>query len=220
MNFDTTRLALVDTVGSNILIRGPEPLVGDDKHFALDQISNTLKIDLTEYYIQDICLIDNQGEAWAFYPELTAFSVPSTVYPSTYWPPYLQASWNPPKRLGQSIKSQGKPQRGSLTWWPIEGFPQGESPKVYLGHPGWDFAGVVDYLIGLSKNAEKTAIYFHCMVGADRTGSLHAGYLMKERDASVSGAITVASTCTSAGAPAGNYLNLIRAYGASLGKKK
>jgi hypothetical protein len=220
MNFDTTRLALVDTVGNNLIIRGPEPLYGDNKQFPVDQISSALKIYLDQYFIRDICLIDNQGEAWAFYPELAAFHVPSSAYPSTYWPPYLQQSWHPPVCLGKGVQAGAKIIPGCMTWWPIEGFPKAESPTVYLTSPGWDFSGVVDYVISSSKSPTKTAVYFHCMLGADRTGALHAGYLMKARGASIAQATTITSTATSAGAPAPDYINLINAYGASLGLKK
>jgi hypothetical protein len=220
MHFEASRLALVDTVGNNLVVRGPMPLTGPSKLFAYKEISDTLKIDISQYFFRNISLIDNQGEAWAFYPELTAFNVPSGTYPSNYWPPYLQKGWNPPLCLGKGVQVGSRIQTGCMAWWPIEGFPKNESPKVYLERPGWDFSGVVDYVIALSQSPMKTIVYFHCMLGADRTGALHAGYLMKSRSASIAGATTMASTTGSAGAPAQNYLNLIKAYGESLGLKK
>ena len=102
-------------------------------------------------------------------------------------------------------------------WWPIEGVPQGEDPKVYLGSPGWDLIGLVESLIDATTSGRKLVVYFHCMNGADRTGALHGAYLMKTKRISCAEALTKVTKATAAGAPNADYQRLMLAYSKTFG---
>lgn len=215
--FQADRVGIVDQIGSSLLVRGTEPLAGEDLHFAYDEIAAALKMDFTKYDFIDVCLIDNVSERWAFAPEVSAFGVRPESFPTSYWPPYLQPSYNSKAFIGSGITVGGKHHLGRMVWWPIEGVPNGQDGKVELGWPGWNFPGVVEYLHDLVSSLKSTIIYFHCMVGSDRTGAAHIGYLMKIKGMSKAEAID-ASKITQAPPPRFDYMNLIDAYAKTLGK--
>ena len=214
MKFESPRVALVDRVGENLVVRGPLPLAGDDSHFALQEISEVLKIDLSSYFFLTISFIDNTSERFAFEREFKNYGADPGIYPESYWPPYKNKGWDSTKMLGSGIKrSEGGIHPGALNWWPIEGFITGMNPAVYLNSPGWDFSGVIDRVIGMSQqDGPMTLVYFHCFLGADRTGAAHMGYLMKARSMTYKDALATATDATSAGAPSQNYQNLAYAY--------
>lgn len=219
-NFLPERIGVCDRIGKNVLIRGVEPLIGDDNHFAYDEIAKASGVDLHQYQLLDVCLIDNVGERWAFAPEMKAFGVdPDVEYPTTYWPPYLQAGYNPKKYNGTIITTEGFAAIGSIVWWPIEGLPDGHDPTVYLESPGWNLNGLVGFLMDvMAQDKVQTAIYMHCMVGSDRTGAAHIGYLMKSMGMSLQKAIDAASKITKAPPPRPpDYMNLVQAYAKFLG---
>lgn len=211
--FDATRVAIVDKVGTNYLVRGNMPLIGSDSHFAYDEIFAASKIpEAPIKKFISISTIDNVSERSSWAAELKAFGVNENRYPKGYWPPYLQRSYNPKALLGSILSTEGKKKQGSVVWWPFEGLPAGEDPKVYLGSPGWNFSGLVDYTIRLLNTSNNLLLYFHCMLGADRTGAAMIGYLMKAKKMSFEAAFTQTSKMTSAGAPAPRYQSLIIAY--------
>lgn len=210
-----SRVALVDKNAINLLIRGNIPLV--DGKFAYDQIAKIIGYDLTKYRLIDVSFIDNVGERGLWAAEMKAFGGDPDKFPKTSWPPYLKiTNWNPPNcAVGNDV--EGHP--GSFVWWPFEGLGPNDDPKVFLHSPGWDFAGCVDYLNQLFNDTSKpTAIFFHCMLGADRTGAAHMCYLIKHKNMSPDAAAQVSNTCTSAGAPNKDYQSLIKAFINDLGR--
>lgn len=213
------RIGIADAYGENLLIRGIEPLIGDDLHFAYKEIGDAIKRDLTKYNLVDVCLIDNVGERWAFAPEVRAFGIdPDIVYPTSYWPPYLQAGYDPKQMIGRTVRAEGFSAPGSMIWWPIEGLPPNQDPKVFLSWPGWNLSGLVDHLNDLMRGLSgRNAIYLHCMVGSDRTGAAHISYLMKWKGLSKEDAIKM-SQITAAPLPRNDYMMLIDAYAHSIGK--
>lgn len=161
-----------------------------------------------------LSVVDNTGERWAWGPEVSAFGVDPDSIPESQWPPYLnRPGWDPGSVLGSSAT-------GDLYWWPFEGLPANTDPAVFLSTPGWDFSGVVDKVIDLFASETNALIYFHCMLGADRTGALHTGYLMKAKGLNLKNASMLADGATSAGSPNDDYVRLRAAYADTLPKKK
>lgn len=214
--FIPSRCAHIDTVGSNVLIRGNMPLLGDDLHYAYDEIEAASKVDLTSRKLVEIPIIDNVGERAEFEPLLRAFGVDPDIYPSSYWPPWMQAGYDPNKMLGTEVTTEGHMHSGTLIWRPFEGLPAGADPKEYLFSPGWDFSGFIDHVVLLLHSMVDSAIYVHCQLGADRTGAFHIGYLMKSQGLSMGAAMAKADGSTSAGPPNADYQRLVAAYASTL----
>ncbi len=194
------------------------PLIGDDQHYAYYEIAQASGVALTKFKLLDMPIIDNVGERSYWEPEVSSFGVDPNQYPTTYWPPYLQPGYDSKALLGTTVKTEGFALPGSVIWWPFEGLPAGEDPGVYLGSPGWNYSGFVDYVIEMLHSMSGVAIYVHCMLGADRTGAFHIGYLMRAHGMSLADASAKANTSTSAGPPNGDYERLVAAYAASIGK--
>lgn len=214
--FIPSRCAHIDTVKDNVLIRGNMPLLGEDLHYAYNEIAEATKIDLTTRTLLEIPIIDNVGERAQFEPLMRAFGVDPDIYPSSYWPPWMQEGYEPNKLLGTGVTTEGAIHSGSAIWRPFEGMPAGADPKTYLYSPGWDFAGFVDHVIELLRTGSNLAIYVHCQLGADRTGAFHIGYLMRMHNVKLAEATIEADASTSAGPPNADYLRLVTAYAASL----
>lgn len=215
MDFIPSRCALVDKVGNAVLIRGNMPLAGG--RFAYRAISEAAEVDLSGLQLRTICLIDNVGERGPWSAEMRAFGADPASYPPSYWPPWEQKDYLPTRLLGRGrvTGEDGTEHPGVLCWWPFEGLPAGEDPAQYLGEPGWDFSGHVRFARSLMTSGADVAVYVHCMLGADRTGAFHAGYLMATRGLSADDALADAGSATSAGRPNADYERLVRAYGAS-----
>jgi hypothetical protein len=210
------RCAHIDSYGSNILIRGNMPLLGPDLHYAYDEIAVAAKVDVASRTLIEIPIIDNVGERAEFSPLMRAFGLDPNIYPITYWPPWMQEGFEPNKRLGTEVSTEGKTHPGNLVWRPFEGLPVGVDPKDYLYSPGWDFSGFINNVIDLLKTGTDLAIYVHCQLGADRTGAFHIGYLMKMHGISLHDAMQEADAATSAGPPNADYQRLVAAYAATL----
>ena len=212
MPFDPTRVALVDQVGSNLVVRGMDPAC-DGVTFNTQAVLDAVRAagaDPTGKKLVVLSVIDNVGERWAWSPEVSAFGFDPDDCPTADWPPYVNVpDWDP-----RTVFSSNE--LGDLYWWPFEGLPENTDPTVFLTSPGWDFSGVVDQVISLCKNETDALIYFHCMLGADRTGALHSGYLMRACGLSLIDADKIADTATSAGAPNADYVRLRAAYAATL----
>lgn len=209
------RCAHIDTVGSNILIRGNMPLLGDDLHYAYNEIAAAAKVDIASRKLIEVPIIDNVGERAQFEPLMRAFGLDPNIYPSSYWPPWLQPGYEPNKLLGEAVTTEGGVHPGSLLWRPFEGLPAGADPKEYLRTPIWDYAGFVEHIVELLHKEVNLAIYVHCQLGADRTGAFHIGYLMKAYGLSLHDASVEADAATSAGPPNADYQRLVAAYAAS-----
>jgi hypothetical protein len=206
------RCAHIDTVGSNVLIRGNMPLIAPDMHYALEEIEAASKVSLRNRDVIDVPIIDNVGERAQWTAILDAFGVDPNLFPTSFWPLYLQPGWQPNALLGSFLMTEGQTISGSILWRPFEGLPAGEDPKVYLGWPGWDFSGFIDHVVDLLHTLQNTAIYVHCQLGADRTGAFHIGYLMKTQNLNLKDATNLAVVSTSAGLPNADYMRLVAAY--------
>lgn len=192
------------------------PLTGADLHFAFDEIKLASKVkDLPQRRLIDMSTIDNVGERSSFEPEVRSFGLDPAKFPTTIWPPYLH-NFNTKLLRGSDVTTEDHTTQGSLVWWPFEGLPEGEDPSVYLDYPGWNFSGFIDYVIELLETLSNSAVYVHCMLGADRTGAFHIGYLMKTQGLSLQVASMRANASTSAGAPNADYQRLVEAYSKTL----
>lgn len=181
MDFLPSRVGVVDTVGSNIFVRGPEPLDRHTHAFSYTELAKTLKLDLAKYQLLDICLIDNVGERKHWTDEMVAFGQNPDTFPSSCWPPYINVqNWDPSKGYGLSVKGDdGKSHPGVWRWWPIEGLAPEQDPAAFVTAPGWDLNGVVMLVRSLLGMGSHRLIYVHCAHGCDRTGAVVGGYYMK-----------------------------------------
>ncbi len=215
--FIPSRCAHIDTVGSNVLIRGNMPLLGGDLHYAYDEIEAASKVDLSAKKLVEMPIIDNVGERKQFEALFRAFRLDPDIYPPTYWPPWMQAGYEPNKMLGTEVVTEGRMHSGSIVWRPFEGLPANTDPKQFLYSPGWDYIGFIAQVVALLHTMVDTAIYVHCQLGADRTGAFHIGYLMSTMGLSLVEASSMANGSTSAGPPNADYQRLVAAYASTLG---
>jgi len=193
------------------------PLLGIDNHYSYDEIATASKVDLVSKFLIEMPIIDNVGERAQFEPLMRAFGMDPSIFPSAYWPPWLQEGYEPNELLGTDVTTEGNSHPGSIVWRPFEGLPAGQDPKEYLHSPIWDFSGFIDNVIHLLQTMKNAAVYVHCQLGADRTGAFHIGYLMKTQKLSLAAASTRANSSTSAGPPNADYQRLVAAYAVELG---
>lgn len=213
--FLPNRCAVIDRVGSNVLLRGNMPLLGEDNHYALREMQAASgQADLLSRTIVDVPIIDNAGERVQFEALCEAFGVPADRF--TAWPPYGTPDYDPNEYLGVTLRTEGVEVLGAMVWRPFEGLPAGEDPTTYLGAPLWDFGGFIDNVIHMLSQLEQAAVYVHCQLGADRTGAFHIGYLMKAHGLSFRAAWATANAATQAGPPNADYQRLVTAYGRTL----
>ena len=180
MTPDTTysqkRTFVIQESGGNILVRGNLPLK-DDGSFAYLDLNNRLQklisrnFDLKKYTLIDISLIDNQGEQPDLLDEFTAFGVANLI--PTVWPPVVKGV-DIFKEYGSSVC--GNP--GHLMWMPIQGCSD-ETNCNLVENTQYNFSGIVDQLNTQMTTGTGKVIYYHCMNGHDRAGSLTACYMMK-----------------------------------------
>lgn len=221
--FIPSRCAVVERVGTNVLIRGNMPLLPEQDsrrgmRYAFAEIMEASGVsDLRERKLIEVPVIDNVGERLQFEPLVSAFAIDPVALPASKWP-WWQHGIGGDELLGWRLMSGGVSVRGHVLWRPFEGLPEGADPKEFLGAPGWDFGGFVDRVIRLLREGDNLAVYVHCQLGADRTGAFHAGYLMRAQGLSFNDAMLQASKATSAGTPNADYYRLVRAYAATLGR--
>ncbi len=211
--FIASRCAHIDTVGSNVLIRGNMPLVGPDLRYAYDEIQQASDLDLERMSFVEVPIIDCVGERQQFVAIMKAFEIDAErVFPSDFWPWWNHNGYDPNGFLGGRLNTDLVEREGTIVWRPFEGLPPDTDPEVFLKAPGWDYCGFIDNLVQMMKELEDTAIYMHCQLGADRTGAAHIGYLMRSQGLSLDDASEVANHSTSAGPPNADYQRLVEAY--------
>ncbi len=212
--FFPDRVKVVDHVGQNALVRSCMPLVGDPYTFAYDELEAASGLPLAGREVVVFSLIDCVGEDYMLGPEMAAFGL--RVPPPSYWPPYLQAGWDPRRGEQCILRTEGRSVPATFYWWPIEGFAEGEDPRVYLTSPGWDLSGLVQAIASAmaDQSGLPKAVVVHCTLGADRTGAAHTSYLVN-KGVPFEEACSVADSSTSAGSPNDDYRRLRAAYAAS-----
>lgn len=216
--FIASRCAKIDTVGTNVLIRGNMPLLGTDLHYAAREIQEASGVtDFLQRRIIDVPIIDNVGEREQFSAIMKAFGVNPSKFPMNFWPWWGEKAYDPNSFHGTTLSCEGHFGPGAVVWRPFEGLPAGGPVHEFLDKPYWDFSGFIDniiHMLGMVKNA---AVYVHCQLGADRTGAFDIGYRMKTRNLKFSEALAQASAATSAGKPNADYIRLSEAYAQALG---
>lgn len=220
--FDTVynpkRTFVVDQINGNVLLRGNLPF-DDDGNFAYKELNQRLgdllgyAFDLTKCTLISVSLLDNQGELPELSAEFSAFGA-GAVPPQ--WPPFIQGV-NIFNQYGSSVF--GHP--GSLMWMPVQGCANANNCSL-IEPVQYNFAGIVDQLnkllLGVYTNR---VIYYHCMNGHDRAGSLTACYQMRHMGRTRTQAMTEAPP---AGAMAmkhdwkETYKPLIEWYAGTIGK--
>jgi hypothetical protein len=210
--FDPSRVARVDTVRQNRLIRGPIP-IREDGSFAYSSIAEASGVDLTSSPLLVVSLIDCTGEHKMLADEQAAFGL-SDQWSISYWPPYLQPGYDSKRIFGSVVTEHGVHHPAGLIWWPIEGVADGQDPDDFLTWPGWNFSGLVSFLSSLIRSPQPKNVYVHCSLGADRTGAAVSGYLMESMALTADEALSEAAVQTPAGMPNADYVRLVRAYGA------
>ena len=206
-DFISKRLAIVDMDAKtgNILVRGNLPLVkkemnacypGQDRCFAYDEINIKMKermqktdpgfnFNIEEYEIIEFVLHDNAGNKDELTVEMNALGLNLDAIVNGYgykWPPYDDAGDWKPKTVYTSTLAEKK--LWGLIWWPI--YACGTKPCNEIdtdrGLNKYHFLDASAYLKELlttpASSGKKRLIYFHCIQGADRTGSLHIAYIM------------------------------------------
>jgi hypothetical protein len=209
--FDPTRVAVVDSFKGSVLVRGPFPITSDGS-FAYSGILQRSGVGRTFSSVVSISLIDCTGEHDMLRAEEEAFGL-SDLWPQSYWPPFTQSGYDSRAVHGSSVLAEdGSRYPGGMIWWPIEGLARNQDPSQMMGWPGYNLVGLIDYLHELLSAPESRLIYFHCSLGADRTGGLAACYAMRYMGMDFSHALSFASRATPAGSPNEDYVRLIEEF--------
>lgn len=209
--FDPTRVATVDSVNGSVLVRGPFPITSDGS-FAYSGILQRIGASSSFSSIVCISLIDCTGEHDMLKAEAEAFGLPDLWTPP-YWPPFTQPDYDSRKVHGDTVLAEnGERYPGGLIWWPIEGLAAGQDPAQMMGWPGYNFSGLVNYVRELVSAPGSRIIYFHCSLGADRTGAVEGGYAMRYMGMDFSKALDFTSRSTPAGSPNEDYVRLLEEF--------
>jgi hypothetical protein len=196
------RVAIVDmdAATGSILVRGNLPLVttcvpGQDRCFAYSDLNARIKellpafTSLDDYDVIEFVLHDDAGNRDELDVEMKALGLGvDQIQCGAKWLPFQGCDEWDPKTLYASVKQEKKP--WGLSWWPMyacgsvpcdntrEVLPGYTEEKVALEK--FHFIEASRYLRQLltTPAARKRLIYFHCIQGADRTGSLHMMYML------------------------------------------
>jgi len=215
--FTSQACSHIDTVGTNILIRGPMPLVCPDIHFAYTEIEQAIDRDLSRMNFIEIPIIDSMIASVELACLLHVFGIDTNGGPGSLWP-WWSTDYDPNQFHGTQFLPdlRGDYVAGHLIWRPFEGLPFGEDQETFLISPGWDYCGFIDNLIDLMSLLTDTAVYMHCLTGRDQVWAAHTGYLMQMYNISLTDAQDRASSSTQAGPPNEDCVRLVEAYTARL----
>jgi hypothetical protein len=206
-DFISKRLAIVDMDAKtgNILVRGNLPLVkkglnacyhGQDRCFAYDEINIKMKermqqidphfnFNIEEYDVIEFVLHDNVGNKDELSVEMNTLGLNLDAIVNGYgykWPPYDDGGDWQPKTIYTSTLPENK--LWGLTWWPVYACDTKPCDEIDTdrGLNKYHFLDASAYLKELlttpASSGKKRLIYFHCIQGADRTGTLHIAYIM------------------------------------------
>jgi protein-tyrosine phosphatase len=209
--FDSARVATVDSRNGSVLVRGPFPITSDGA-FAYSGILQKIGTSPSFSSVVCISLIDCTGEHDMLRAEEEAFGLPD-LWPPSYWPPFTQPGYASKVVHGDSVLAEdGQRYPGGLVWWPIEGLAHDQDPSQLMGWPGYNFSALVDFVHDLVSAPASRIIYFHCSLGADRTGALAGGYAMRYMGMDFSRALDFVSRATPAGSPNEDYVRLLEEF--------
>ena len=212
VHYLSQRTALVARVGNNFLVRGNLP-IDPAGNFVYDSIIHFIEtqapgILTSSHWLIDVSMIDNRpaGELPELQNELKGYGLANTAIPD-YWPPFSQGYVS----LLQGEQVNGH--NGRFFWWPIEGY----SPRYSWNDRmstfitgGYNFDGLVDKIDSLFRDtSQNRIIYYHCTWGADRTGALTYGWLVKHGGYSRDSALAKVNSVT---IPNDNYRLMIDDY--------
>jgi hypothetical protein len=182
--YSPKRTYLVNTVGTNYLVRGNEPL-NESGAFAYDELNEKLQTLIPDFNLKNnklitISLIDNNpaSERSDLNKEFLAYGISQEdfdkylSFPNT-WPPFYR---------GVDVKAQSGTtvcgQSGAMVWYPVQGCSD-ENNCELVEAPQFNFSGLVDYMQALITTEENVVVYYHCEHGHDRTSALTGAYMLK-----------------------------------------
>jgi hypothetical protein len=198
----------VDAPTGNVLVRGNLPLVKkacypeEERCFAYDELNERLKqitggivpgFNLDDYEVIEWVLHDGKGNRDELNVEMKALGrTVGEITCGATWLPFQQCSQWDPKTLYSSVALEKKP--WGLIWWPMYACPHRPcddtniifdrctEKEVALNKDKFNFIEASQHLRSLltaaSPSGKKRLIYFHCIQGADRTGTLHLMYAL------------------------------------------
>jgi hypothetical protein len=225
--YDPTKTFLVEKRGTNVLVRGNMPLKSDSS-FAYNELNTRLKelvggnFDLKNNKLVDLSLIDNNpaSERYELQSEFEAYGMSKEdfdknfAFPDTWPPVYRKVDVT--KQWETTVDGD----KGSIIWYPCEGCSSDDNCKL-VEPPQYDFNGLVEMVDDIMTTQENTVVYFHCMLGHDRTSALHAGYLMRYMGTTLESALNDAPPKGAKGFGDSwlkDYEELVKYYAGVLGK--
>ena len=217
VSFDPKTAAIVDKHGKNLLIRSNT--LGHEGHFAYHELEKALGINFAHHRFINICMMDCADERKEWSLEFEAFEQNPDIFPEIRYP-HFDKGWNPRKLWGTKVKTKHSMRHGAFIWWPISGLRRYVTPPEMMRKETWDFPGLINYMIELFKSPEPTIVAFHCRLGVDRTGVLHAAYLMRNKNYNVEKALCCAGQATWFGYPNTVYSQLLSVYDKMLKERK
>jgi len=176
--------------------------LGQDRCFAYDEINAKMKermqkidssfdFNIEEYDVIEFVLHDGAGNRPELTVEMNALGLDvKNITCGAKWLPYQGCDAWDPKVIYTSIKEEKK--LWGLVWWPMYPCPNmpcddtkkivDDSTETEIALNRFHFNDASAYLKTLlttrSDSGKKRLIYFHCIQGADRTGTLHIAYIM------------------------------------------
>jgi hypothetical protein len=178
---------------------------GEDRCFAYGEINAKMKermrdinpdapeFDLENYDVIELVLHDGAGNRPELDIEMKALGRNVTnIACGATWLPYQNCpEWDPETMYAATDATK---KLWGLIWWPM--YPCGSKPcddtiikvdnstETQIALDKFKFSQAPAHLKTLltthSTTAKKKLIYFHCIQGADRTGSLHLAYIMDQ----------------------------------------